>query len=248
MKNLNYTILVLLSFLFSCQKEHAPDCFTANGADVSDIRSLGTFRSIDLNDNMDLTLFKGAEFKVEVICGENIMDKIATSVQSGTLIIDNNNKCNFVRGYKRRIKVNVTVPSINRVTNNAVGTIVFDSNYQQDSIINIGAGSSGDIYINGTFGEIYTSSHGNGDLYFNGTADRLIVYSNGTNYTNAEKLVVKYDIFINTYSIGDTHLSLNSANTLDFYIWKDGNIYYTGTPAAVHELSDGTAKGKLIKQ
>lgn len=67
---LTYSIAIALFFTFSCQKEHAPDCFTANGADVSDIRNLGSFNSIELNSNMDLTIFSGTEFKVEVIGGE----------------------------------------------------------------------------------------------------------------------------------------------------------------------------------
>lgn len=245
---LTYSIAIALFLTFSCQKEHAPDCFTANGADVSDIRNLGSFNSIELNSNMDLTIFSGTEFKVEVIGGENILDKIATSVESGTLMIENNNRCNFVRGYKRRVRINVTVPYITRVTNNAVGTVVFDANYQQDSIIYLGAGSSGDMYINGKYGIIVTSSHGNGDLYFNGTAKQLQVYTNGTNYTRAENLDVSGYIYISTYSIGDTYLKLNSKNVVDCYIEDDGNIYYTGDPVMINILSDGSAKGRLIKQ
>lgn len=242
-----FIFLFMIAVFTYCKKENAPDCFSATGADVSEVRDLGSFYAIELNANMELNLKSGSDYKVEVVAGEYIKDKISASVKSGTLILDNNNTCNFVRGYKRVIRINVTVPFITKVTHNAVGNIYFDEGYHQDSTLNIRAESSGDTYIRGNFGNIFTSSHGNGDMYLSGTAKQLNVYSNGTNYTWAEALKVSGYIFISTASIGDTYLHLNSTNELDYYIEKDGNIYYTGTPAKQQELSDGTAKGKLIK-
>lgn len=247
MRILNSCIFLIIFFAFSfCKKEHAPDCITATGPDVSSIREVGEFHGIDLNSDMDLYIYKGSEFKVEVVGGKYIMDKIAASVQSGTLVLENNNRFNFVRGYKRRIKINVTVPTLHDVFNYAVGTIYFDANYSQDSLINIGARSSGDIYVNGTFGSIYTSSHGNGDLYFNGKAQQLQIYTNGTNFTHAENLDVFGYIFVDLYSIGDVFLNLNSNNQLDYNIWDEGNIYYSGNPKGINQTNTSTAKGKAI--
>lgn len=247
---ITHLLLIVISVwvLTSCKKKNAPDCFTPNGNDATESRQVSTITALDLSTDVELTIFKGAEQKLEVIAGEYIIDKISTSVTNGTLTIENNNKCNFVRGYKHTIRVNLTVPYITQVTNNGVGKITFDAGFKQDSVLNLSAGSSGDIYVNGSFDKIVTSSHGNGDLYFSGSTNQLNIYCNGTNYTYAQQLEVKNYIYISTFSLGDIYLNLNSQNTMDYYIMKDGNIYYTGTPASINKLSDGTAKGRLIKQ
>lgn len=238
----------LLLLFVSCKKEHAPDCVTATGPDVSSVRELGSFHTINLNDNMDVYLQKGTEFRVEAVAGKYIMDKISAAVQSGTLVLENKNTCNFVRGYKRRVKFYITVPEIKQVTNNAVGTIYFDENFSQDSAITVSAQSSGDIYVKGKFGDLYTTSHGNGDIYLSGSAKMLEVYTNGTNYVRAENLSILNYVYISTYSIGDVYLSLNPNVQFDYLIWDEGNIYFTGTPAVIRQLSDGTAKGKAIQK
>jgi hypothetical protein len=249
MKNFAATIFCFFVLLFtSCKKENAPDCLTPNGDDVSELRDLSEFRSIELNSDIEVTLLSGTLQKVEVIAGEYISDKINCSVTNGTLVIENLNKCNFVRGYKRKVRIKATLPYVTHILNNGVGDIIFDRDFKQDSTLNLNAGSSGDIYVKGSFDKIVTNSDGNGDLYFDGTANQLNAYSKGTNYTYAQNLDVRYYIFISTYSLGDTYLKLNSTTTLDYYIWKDGNIYYTGNPNSINELSDGTAKGKAIKE
>jgi hypothetical protein len=109
------------------------------------------------------------------------------------------------------------------------------------------AENSGDIHLNGTFGELRTSSHGNGDMYLKGKTQRLLVYTNGTNFTWADELLVTDYIFISTYSIGDAYLNLDEVDIIDYYIWSDGNIYYKGTAQSYDKLNDDVAKGRLIK-
>lgn len=238
---------LLILVVSSCQKVNAPDCLTPNGDEISELRDLSEFRSIELTSDIDVKLFQGATQKVEVIAGEYIIDKINTTITNGVLLIENLNRCNFVRGYKRTIRVNITLPYVSQITNDGVGDLVFDPAFKQDSVLNLGAGSSGDIHVNGSFDMIYSSSHGNGDLYFEGTANQLILYTNGINYTFAQNLDVKDYIYIATYSLGDVYIKCNSNNVFDYNIWKDGNIYYSGTPKSINELSDGTANGKAIQ-
>jgi hypothetical protein len=232
---------------FSCKKENAFDCFTSNGGQITEVRNTGSFQFIDVYDNMEVIIHKGADYSVEVSAGKNIIEKITSKVVDGTLKLENLNTCNFVRGYKKKIKINITVPSIRKITNNGVGPIVFDADFSQDAL-NVRAENSGDIIINGTFNEVRSSSHGNGDIYFNGSAKTLLVYSNGTNFTHAENFKVSDKIYISTYSVCHAYFNFDGLTKFEYYIWSDGNIYYTGNPTVIENLGNEDAKGKLIQQ
>lgn len=247
MKNSSITYLILVLFFVGCKKENALDCFKSTGAEVTETRDLGPFSYIKLYDNIDLNIIKGTEYKVDVVAGKHIIKNIKTTVTGDVLSIDNNNKCNFVRGYKRKVTINVTLPYIIKVESNGVGTIRFDQYYQQDTI-QLRAENSGDIYLNGTFNEIKASSHGNGDIYLNGTCDRLYGYMNGTNMLQAENLIINSYVFLETLSIADCFISAPVNGPLECNIWRSGNIYYKGNPSVINNFSNGEAKGQLIKK
>jgi hypothetical protein len=241
------TYLCFALFFISCRKENALDCFKSNGKEVSEMRYPGPFREVEVNDKIEVTIYQGTEYKVEVLAGAHVLKNISTKIENGILKIDNNNRCNFVRGYKRQIKMNITVPSIEKVTNNGVATLRFGEEFSQDTLL-VRAENSGDIYVNGTFNEIRTSSHGNGDIYLQGSANRLYVYSYGTNYLQAADLAVSDYVFIETVSIGDCYVNATSLNALDYHIASDGNIYYTGDPGHINSNINDGVKGRLIRK
>lgn len=236
----------MVLFFVSCKRENALDCFKSNGVEVTETRDIGTFSIIVLHDKIDLNVIKGSEYKVDVVAGEHIIKNIKTTIKDGVLRLDNNNKCNFVRGYKRNVTVNVTVPSIVRVESRGVGTIKFSENFTQDTI-QLLAENSGDIYLNGTFNQIKTSSHGNGDIYLSGACDRLYVYMFGTNILKAEGLTINTFVFVENISIGDCFINAPVAGILEYNIWRSGNIYYRGNLIAISNPK-GDGKGQLVKQ
>jgi len=138
------------------------------------------------------------------------------------------------------------VPYIKFILNDGVGTIRISSDFVQDTLL-VRAESSGDIYVNGVYNQIRTSSHGNGDIYINGSANSLFVYAFGTNFLKAENLKVTDYVFIETFSIGDCSIDASQLKTLEFNIHKDGNIFYRGEPASISDFSTYTRKGRAIK-
>jgi hypothetical protein len=242
-----FTYLLFLTAFLSCKKENEFDCFKSTGTDITEVRYPGAFKYIEVYDKIDVTIVKGAEYKVEVTAGKHIIGNISTKITGDVLQLENNNKCNFVRGYKREIKIKITTPYVIKVTNDGVGDITFAESFQQDTLF-IRAENSGDTYVNGTFGQVQTSSHGNGDIYFTGSAKSLLIYTNGTNYIRADNFVVSDYIFISTYSIGDAYLNVEGLGLLDYYIWDAGNIYYKGNAKAIRNLSEIEAKGKAIQK
>ncbi len=152
-----------------------------------------------------------------------------------------------MRGYKKKIKVVITLPYVVQVSNYGVAPITMAEDFHQDKIF-FKAENSGDTYINGTYDEVRTSSHGNGDMYLKGSSKNLMIYSFGTNFTWAEDFKVSNYIFISTKSMGDAFFNLQGVNTIEYLIFDEGNIYYKGNPANMHNLSEVNAKGKAIQK
>jgi hypothetical protein len=239
----------LLLFCLACKKGNLTDCFTTNGKEITEIRYVDTFNSLELYSKIDVYIYQGNEYKVEVIGGKHILKNVKCDVINGTLKIENTNICNFVRGYKRKIKVNVTMPFVSKIVNNGIGLIVLDTSFNQDTTLSVKVESAGDVYINGNYKDVFTSSHGNGDVYLSGSSKSLQIYSNGTNFTYAKDFRVSGYLFISTYSLGDAHLNTSEVNQFDYFIWEKGNIYYTGNPLSITNRGANVAfgKGKLIK-
>ncbi|MEO6302494.1 MAG: DUF2807 domain-containing protein [Bacteroidia bacterium] len=221
------------------------DCFKSTGTEITELRTVDKFNIIKSYNKIDVNITKGTEFKVEVVAGKHVMKSIKTIVADGILSLEDKNRCNFVRGYKRKVTVNITMPYLIRVENRGVGTIVFTENYAQDTI-HVLAENSGDIYLSGTFNQVKTSSHGNGDIYLSGSCNTLYAYTYGTNLLKAESLTVNNYAFIETISIGDCFINAPNGGTLECNIWRAGNVHYKGNPATVSRFS-GDGKGELIK-
>ncbi len=236
MRYMNYICIFLVSvIIISCNKS-SPDCFKKAGKETSMERIMTPFKVVTLETNIDVTLVKGNEYKVEIFGGANLLEKVRTSVESGTLMIDNDNACNFVRGYDDKLKITVTAPEYDKVITNSVGNIITHADFIQDTMFFSSEG--GDIFIYGNYTELKTSSHGNGNIYFKGTTTKMYSYMNGTNYLYAEEGTVTNYIFIESVSLADAYITAPTNGTFEYHIWKTGNIYYKGTPAAVNGKSE----------
>lgn len=239
-----YTCLFLL--ITACKKENALDCFKTTGAEKTETRYPGEFNSLEAFDKVDVTVVPGNEYKVTVHAGEHLLKNITTHIKDNKLSIKNNNTCNFVRGYKRKITVTVTMPVARNIVNSGVGDLRVNG-FSQDSM-DVSAESSGDIYVTGNFHQLSTYSNGNGDIYLNGTCTGLHAYLYGTNFLHAEDLIVTDYVSVETVSVGDCFLNASSGLTLNIEIWRSGNIYYKGTPATIISTYQENCKGRLILQ
>ncbi|MDZ4664607.1 MAG: DUF2807 domain-containing protein [Bacteroidota bacterium] len=236
MKYLSYIWVFVAGAVFTSCNKSSPDCFKKAGKDSSIERIVTPFKVVLLETNIEVTLIKGIDYKVEIFGGSNLLKKITTSVDSGTLVIDNDNGCNFVRGYDHKLKVIVTAPEYDKVITNSVGSIITNSDFVQDTMFFSSEG--GDMIINGTYAHLSTSSHGNGNVYFKGATNKMYVYMNGTNYLYAEEGTISNYIFIESVSLADAYITAPTNGTFEYHIWKTGNIYYKGTPVSVDGKSE----------
>lgn len=243
MKGLSCVILFFL--LVSCKPGHEGDCFRGNGPDVTEVREPGPFLHISLLDKFETHVYQAPVPRIEVTCGKHIIRNIKTEVRHDSLFISNTSLCNFVRGYKRLVKINIYTPKIKYIVNESVGNVYFSGDFSQDSI-HARVANSGDFYLDGTFNKIKTTSSGNGDMYVTGRCNQLFVFTTGINFVNTRGLFVRDMMFIHTVSIGDCLVNADGTGYMDYRIQNEGNVYFRGKPRNQGGFIDPGATGTLI--
>ncbi len=107
--------LMLFSlWLISCNGENVPDCFQNAGDLTRRTVEVSDFTTITVFENLNLVLRQGTEQIVEIESGEFLLNEISAKVESGRLILRNDNGCNFIRDYGLST-VYVTSPNISEI-------------------------------------------------------------------------------------------------------------------------------------
>lgn len=238
-------VFFVLLLLTACSKDNRFACFTSSGEEITQARVLSVFKNIRLVGKVTVTIRQGNEQAVEVIGGQNIIKNIKTKVVNGELLIDDENSCNFVRGYNREIKVNITIPYLYELINESVSNIYL-SDFHLDSLY-VKAGGSGDNHISGSFNGVRISSHGNGDVFLSGGTEALAIYMNGENFIHALDFKVYGYLFLAHISLGNCHINLTETDLFNYSIKSAGNIYYRGQTKSIEGTIETGAKGRLLE-
>jgi len=200
------------------------------------------FSSIYLGENVNLFLSCDSSFSVRVEAGKNLLPLIKTHVENGSLFINNNNKCNWVRSYKPQVNVYVSMPKLLFLEYSGCGDITMENTFAGDSMYFNSKNGSGNVRLNLNTNKLYLIINtGPLDVSVKGSANELQLYYIGTGMIHCEDFTTKYTYVVNK-STGNCYI--NVQDLLIYHLEWTGNIYYTGNPANVQGETTGT--GKII--
>lgn len=242
----SFIAIAFIVLFGACDKSGAPDCFKKTGAEATESRDPGAFSELQLFSDLDVDLIQDSIYRIELQGGKNLLPKIVTSNDGTILTIDNDNSCNFVRGYKKRIRLKVHAPSLKIIRNKGVGQISIPDNFSQEHL-EVYTDGVGDVQVGGQYTELVLSSGAHGDIYVRATADKCYLYVNATNYVHAEELKCSY-VSVQQNGLGDCYLGLAQTNRFEYSINNSGNIYYEGDPVQLVNTGNSASSGKLIKK
>ncbi len=238
--------LLLISILFTiadCKKENSCDCFKSTGKIVSDQRDVSGFSSIFISDNVNLYLTQDPIYSVRVEAGEHLIPLITTELKHDSLYVRNKNKCNWVRSYKPKVNVYISLPSLVFIQNSGCGTITTTNTLTGDSLRFYSINASGDLTLNMDVKKCYLTIH-TGCLNVNasGKADYIDIYYNGDGMIHCEN-VVSHLASVTNKSTGNIYV--NVSDNFYYNISYNGNIYYRGDPPILYGYDTGN--GQLLK-
>jgi len=236
-------LITLMTVVFSsCNKENAPDCIQAAGDFKTVTRTLEAFSSIELRDYLQIELCDAPDYYVEITAPGNLIPDIQTNVDNGRLKIENENTCNFVRSFKKRITVRICAPSFPDIQNYGTGDIKCINRLECPLVSIDNRNAAGTIDLDVKVDSIHVSTHtGVCDVNIKGESGETYLFSQGVGVIDARHLI-SANAFVNNSSINDVYV--NTDGYFFAFIRYSGNIYYLGHPN--HIDSDIREDGELI--
>lgn len=240
----NYILLLILAAVFvTCKKENLCDCFKGTGKQTEETRNLEAFNQVFVQDEIDVHLIEGSEYKVRVEAGKQVIKLVKTIVKDGILTISDENKCDFTRSYKREVIVYVTLPKIRKLRNDGLGDVYMDSQFTCDTL-NYYMSNSGNLHLNLNADIVYGGMHGNGDVYMKGTLNESSIFAGGQGYFYGFDALAQ-NVILTLNTSGRMEVNVNGLLKIDMYERSTGDIYYKGHPTEIWK-STFAGKGKLV--
>lgn len=232
-----FYVVIFLGFT-TCEIDQ---CLQTAGRDVNQMFELDSIGIAEIAGVFNFELVQDTSWYLEVITGENILKHIEINNSNDSLVITNNNKCAWFKGYERphlRLhfpnlqKINVLescyLYSVDTITSNM--RIAVKTHLAEATLI-LNAKKLFFITYNST-GGIYT---------FSGKVDQMFMAGHYNNVNDASGLIVKKAHVINE-SITD--YKIWAEDELTVALLNTGNIYYKGNPEIIIDSVSST--GKLI--
>lgn len=241
-------ILSIIGFL-GCDSEDAGDCFQKAGEIVQQEMEVAPFSEILVYDKIKLYIEQGAEQKVLVESGKNLMNEISAEVIEGQLVLKNENVCNLVRDYGIT-KIYVTTPDLEYLRHagniplESVGTLKFENlwlvseNQDQDPEIH----TNGDFILDLEVENLRITNDNYSHYFLRGKVENFDgFFAAGDGRLEARDLIVQnYDLFHR----GTNKLIVNPQQSLRGDIFSYGDIISVNRPPEVDV--EEHFRGKLI--
>ena len=240
--------LIILIFVFACDSESTGDCFQKTGTIIQGEIALSSFDKILVNRDVELIIKEGVVQKVVIETGKNLFNDVEAKVIDGTLILTDNNTCNYVRDYGVT-KVYVTSPNITEIRSSTQYDVSSDGvlNYSSLSIFSEdfsapGSFTVGDFklqIVNTSFQVLFNNIS---NCYVTGTTDNLFIgFYAGTSRFEGRNLVAQNVQF---YSRSSNDIIINPRVQLKGTIVSTGDVISVNMPPIV-EVEE-LYKGRLI--
>jgi hypothetical protein len=230
--------------MFSCNKPNVWDCSKTTGKIVSEKRELNNFYAVKLYKRIHLLLIQDSMDYIDIKAGKNLLPKITTEIQNDTLIITNNNKCNFVRNFTDSILVELHFTNVSYLRYESSGNVSSKGKIVLSKFNSDTWNGSGKIDLDLICDDVSFAYHtGPADLILRGKGERIYLYCAGQGYLKTQNFSAK-KAQIN--SIGSGGILVNSAQELIGDMGGEANVEYYGNPSVVAINNFG--KGKLIKK
>jgi hypothetical protein len=218
------------------------DCFKPTGNTKQESRIIEPFDHLEIRDRINVYISYGTTSSAIIEGGKNLLDMIKTEVKNGVLLIENENRCNWVRSFKKDINVYLTTPEFHKMTYRGSGEVVFQDTLRPSFFQLNCWDASGSIHFLFNSPKIELKAHtGPTEIFCAGKVDYLINYLNSSGLMNTANCEANRVLAINNNT---GLLTVKAKNKLKAEISGSGNIAYYGDPEI--ELIDN-GKGNLVR-
>ena len=238
----NIIILFLLMIVFhACEKKN---CLSSAGETVSEERDLPVFKYVETYDNLKIYLQNDTAHKVHIVTGEKLIPYIETYVQNDTLIIKDNNTCNFLKNYPEK-EIYISVDTLKSMDVYGPSDVFSVDTFKVHSckIRFLADVSSCDLTIDAYIFQLQIW-YASGDFRVKGKTYASYLNTEQTSFIYADSLK---NTVCRAYNNSKGDIYVQSGKWFYYTIKNTGNIYYSGQPDTII-VQEHSGKGLLIKQ
>ena len=240
-----FILIVIPLLIFSCKKKEDRACWKVAGEQTTITVPLQDFKTLFLGAHIDYTIVQDTSNFMIVEGAENLVNLITPSYEGEKLSIENKNKCNFLRSYKKK-KIHVTLHFKELINLDYEGT----ENLRSEGIINVNyltfliKDGSGPVELTLNANAVYGSiNHGYGDFTLHGSANYANFRISSNGFCNTNDFLINDSADIVSNSAVKSKFNIDGAKTR-IEIQNLGDVEYIGTPLSLEFLDYGD--GNLI--
>lgn len=233
-----------MSAVISCKKAEDRTCFKFAGDPSEKEILLESFQSLDLGPHIRYELVQDTVEKVVLSGGENLLNLIRVEVVDNKLLIRNENKCNFLRSYKKEVKVTIHLVNIFTLYYSGSKEIscLNQLNLGYLQLIMLDGAGKCNMNVNCSYlNTVVSNSWGNFELHGQTNYLRMNVKANG--FGSAYDLNVIDSLTVISESSGLVKVNAEGA-LMRAETSSNGDIWYIGTPSYIEYNQYGT--GALV--
>lgn len=237
-------LYIIVSFVvISCNKASERACLKGTGDNAFIEQELNEFNRMYLGPNLRFELIQDTINKLSIKGGENLVNFVKAEIVDGKLYITNENKCNFLRSYKKKILVELHLKKIQNIEFNATEPVFCQNTLLTDYLTVAISESAGrlNLHLDAQVLNTVVKSWGNFEVI--GNVNFYKVSLEGNAFGNTTGLFVSDSIHVITRS--GNNLEINADGVLlRSQIHSVGNIGYIGNPSIIEHTSFG--EGELL--
>lgn len=222
---LKIALICVITLLVGCGTKSP--CLKGQGEIISQVFPISGFNEISVYDNINVELKEGPE-SVKVEAGENMMPYIKLRRIQKVLELHNDNKCEFLRNYKSKVKVTISSPNIEKFTYYGIGDITSIDTLKYLNFLLESHEGMGNINLTMVSNNILVKEHsGSANITITGSTNYAYYYLRSTGWFDFKNLISN-EVYTVHQGYGD--ISLYSENDLRIEKNSYGNIEYYGNP------------------
>jgi len=184
-----FTFILYLLLASACKPDTLLDCVNSTGPVREEKRAIGQFDNLLVDSDVDVIWHDSTENLVVVRCGRNLLRKVKTDVEGKTLILKNENRCNWVRSYDYPMQIDLYSKAPYLITLKGFGTFTTEDSLKTTplTVQHYGAGL---VNLEVKVGEFYLDFDSPNDCQVSGEADKSIYSIQRFGKLHAEKMAV----------------------------------------------------------
>lgn len=238
--------IFLIIGLFSCKKASDRACVKSIGNVMVIENDLADFNHLYLGPHLRFNLVQDTINKIKIKGGENVISFVKTDFIDGRLHITNENKCNFLRSYKKKIEVELHVKKLQNIEFDATEPVFCENTIITDYLSVTINESAGRFHLDLNAEVLYTVVNKNwGNFELNGAVNFYKVNLGGNAFGDATGLSVMDSIHVISRSGRDLDINANGV-LLRSQLFSTGNVGYIGTPSLIDHTSFD--EGELVNK